>query len=92
MGETLVIPGFLSMSVVDGTFNVGFRDVVDNRVVLAVGVTLVDLEVVVAVVVDGVVVGVVCPVELVSGLAVVGVSARVVEVGFFCFVDIVTLG
>ena len=80
------------MSVVDGTFNVGFRDVVDNRVVLAVGVTLVDLEVVVAVVVDGVVVGVVCPVELVSGLAVVGVSARVVEVGFFCFVDIVTLG
>ena len=80
------------MSVVDGTFNVGFRNVVDNRVVLAVGVTLVDLEVVVAVVVDGVVVGVVCPVELVSGLAVVGVSARVVEVGFFCFVDIVTLG
>ena len=80
------------MSVVDGTFNVGFRDVVDNRVVLAVGVTLVDLEVVVAVVVDGVVVGVVCLVELVSGLAVVGVSARVVEVGFFCFVDIVTLG
>ena len=79
------------MSVVDGTFNVGFRDVVDNRVVLAVGVTLVDLEVVVAVVVDGVVVGVVCLVELVSGLAVVGVSARVVEVGFFCFVDIVTL-
>lgn len=80
------------MSVVDGTFNVGFRNVVDNRVVLAVGVTLVDLEVVVAVVVDGVVVGVVCLVELVSGLAVVGVSARVVEVGFFCFVDIVTLG
>ena len=80
------------MSVVDGTFNVGFRIVVDNRVVLAVGVTLVDLEVVVAVVVDGVVVGVVCLVELVSGLAVVGVSARVVEVGFFCFVDIVTLG
>lgn len=80
------------MSVVDGTFNVGFRDVVDNRVVLAVGVTLVDLEVVVADVVDGVVVGVVCLVELVSGLAVVGVSARVVEVGFFCFVDIVTLG
>ena len=79
------------MSVVDGTFNVGFRNVVDNRVVLAVGVTLVDLEVVVAVVVDGVVVGVVCLVELVSGLAVVGVSARVVEVGFFCFVDIVTL-
>ena len=78
------------MSVVDGTFNVGFRNVVDNRVVLAVGVTLVDLEVVVAVVVDGVVVGVVCLVELVSGLAVVGVSARVVEVGFFCFVDIVT--
>lgn len=92
MGETLFIPGFLSVSVVDGTFNVGFRDVVDNRVVLAVGVTLVDLEVVVAVVVDGVVVGVVCLVELVSGLAVVGVSARVVEVGFFCFVDIVTLG
>ena len=92
MGETLFIPGFLSMSVVDGTFNVGFRNVVDNRVVLAVGVTLVDLEVVVAVVVDGVVVGVVCLVELVSGLAVVGVSARVVEVGFFCFVDIVTLG
>ena len=80
------------MSVVDGTFNVGFRNVVDNRVVLAVGVTLVDLEVVVAVVVDGVVVGVVCLVELVSGLAVVGISARVVEVGFFCFVDIVTLG
>lgn len=80
------------MSVVDGTFKVGFRNVVDNRVVLAVGVTLVDLEVVVAVVVDGVVVGVVCLVELVSGLAVVGVSARVVEVGFFCFVDIVTLG
>ena len=80
------------MSVVDGTFNVGFRDVVDNRVVLAVGVTLVDLEVVVAVVVDGVIVGVVCLVELVSGLAVVGISARVVEVGFFCFVDIVTLG
>ena len=80
------------MSVVDGTFNVGFRNVVDNRVVLAVGVTLVDLEVVVAVVVDGAVVGVVCLVELVSGLAVVGVSARVVEVGFFCFVDIVTLG
>lgn len=79
------------MSVVDGTFNVGFRDVVDNRVVLAVGVTLVDLEVVVAVVVDGVVVGVFCLVEPVSGLAVVGVSARVVEVGFFCFVDIVTL-
>lgn len=79
------------MSVVDGTFNVGFRDVVDNRVVLAVGVTLVDLEVVVAVVVDGVVVGVFCLVELVSGLAVVAVSARVVEVGFFCFVDIVTL-
>lgn len=92
MGETLVIPGFLSMSVVDGTFNVGFRDVVDNRVVLAVGVTLVDVEVVVAVVVDGVVVGVFCLVELVSGLAVEGVSARVVEVGFFCFVDIVTLG
>lgn len=92
MGETLFIPGFLSVSVVDGTFSVGFRDVVDNRVVLAVGVTLVDLEVVVAVVVDGVVVGVVCLVELVSGLAVVGVSARVVEVGFFCFVDIVTLG
>lgn len=92
MGETLFIPGFLSRSVVDGTFNVGFRNVVDNRVVLAVGVTLVDLEVVVAVVVDGVVVGVVCLVELVSGLAVVGVSARVVEVGFFCFVDIVTLG
>ena len=92
MGETLVIPGFLSMSVVDGTFNVGFRDVVDNRVVLAVGVSLVDVEVVVAVVVDGVVVGVFCLVELVSGLAVVGVSARVVEVGFFCFVDIVTLG
>ena len=92
MGETLVIPGFLSMSVVDGTFNVGFRDVVDNRVVLAVGVTLVDLEVVVAVVVDGVVVGVFCLVELVSGLAVVGVSARVVEVGFFCFMDIVMLG
>lgn len=92
MGETLVIPGFLSMSVVDGTFNVGFRDVVDNRVVLAVGVTLVDVEVVVAVVVDGVVVGVFWLVELVSGLAVVGVSARVVEVGFFCFVDIVTLG
>lgn len=92
MGETLFIPGFLSVSVVDGTFNVGFRNVVDNRVVLAVGVTLVDLEVVVAVVVDGVVVGVVCLVELVSGLAVVGVSARVVEVGFFCFVDIVTLG
>lgn len=92
MGETLVIPGFLSMSVVDGTFNVGFRDVVDNRVVLAVGVTLVDVEVVVAVVVDGVVVGVFCLVELVSGLAVVGVSARVAEVGFFCFVDIVTLG
>ena len=80
------------MSVVDGTVNVGFRNVVDNRVVLAVGITLVDLEVVVAVVVDGVVVGVVCLVELVSGLAVVGVSARVVEVGFFCFVDIVTLG
>ena len=79
------------MSVVDGTFNVGFRDVVDNRVVLAVGVTLVDLEVVVVVVVDGVVVGVFCLVELVSGLVVVGVSARVVEVGFFCFVDIVTL-
>lgn len=58
MGKTLFIPGFLSMSVVDGTFNVGFRDVVDNRVVLAVGVTLVDLEVVFAVVVDGVVVGV----------------------------------
>ena len=92
MGETLFIPGFLSMSVVDGTFNVGFRDVVDNRVVLAVGVTLVDVEVVVAVVVDGVVVGVFCLVELVSGLAVVGVSARVVEVGFFCFMDIVTLG
>lgn len=92
MGETLFIPGFLSVSVVDGTFNVGFRDVVDNRVVLAVGVTLVDLEVVVAVVVDGGVVGVFCLVELVSGLAVVGVSARVVEVGFFCFVDIVTLG
>lgn len=91
MGETLVIPGFLSMSIVDGTFNVGFRDVVDNRVVLAVGVTLVDVEVVVAVVVDGVVVGVFCLVELVSGLAVVGVSARVVEVGFFPFVDIVTL-
>lgn len=57
MGETLFIPGFLSMSVVDGTFNVGFRDVVDNRAVLAVGVTLVDLEVVVAAVVDGVVAG-----------------------------------
>ena len=80
------------MSVVDGTFNVGFRDVVDNRVVLAVGVTLVDLEVIVAVVVDGVVVGVFCLVELVNGLTVVGVSARVVEIGFFCFVDIVTLG
>ena len=80
------------MSVVDGIFNVGFRDVVDNRVVLAVGVTLVDLDVVVAVVVDGVVVGVLCLVELVNDLAVVGVSARVAEVGFFCFVDIVTLG
>ena len=80
------------MSVVDGTFNEGFRDVVDNRVVLAVGGTMVDLEVVVAVVVDGVVVGVFCLVELVNGLPVVGVSARVVEVGFFCFVDIVTLG
>ena len=92
MGETLLIPGVLSMSVVDGTFNVGFRDVVDNRAVLAVGVTLVELDVVVAVVVDGVVVGAFCLVELVNGLAVVGVSARVVEVGFFCFVDIVTLG
>lgn len=92
MGETLLIPGVLSMSVVDGTFNVGFRDVVDNRAVLAVGVTLVELDVVVAVVVDGVVVGAFCLVELVNGLAVVGVSARVVEVGFFCFVGIVTLG
>lgn len=80
------------MSVVDGIFNVGFRDVVDNRVVLAVGVTLVDLDVVVAVVVDGVVVGILCLVELVNDLTVVGVSARVAEVGFFCFVDIVTLG
>lgn len=92
MGETLLIPGVLSMSVVDGTFNVVFRDVVDNRAVLAVGVTLVELDVVVAVVVDGVVVGAFCLVELVNGLAVVGVSARVVEVGFFCFVGIVTLG
>ena len=92
MGETLFIPGVLSMTVVDGTFNVGFRDIVDSRVVLAVGATLVDLEVVVAVVVDGVVVGVFCLVELVNSLAVLGVSARVVEVGFFCLVDIVTLG